>query len=127
VSELLLSKPTGRSSTSATPPHALRAVRPGAHLERADGEPALPAGSVPDVAWSEGAAYMGFGEAFTSWSRLLPGGGMVVTEYCCLTDHPSPDAARFWRRRKRREVQCALDIRSAHPDAYGYVAFVLGR
>ncbi len=143
----------------------------------------LTAGSV-DLVWSEGAAYiMGFGEALTSWSRLLPpGGGLAVTECCWLTDHPAPAAARFWARaypqmrtvaetleliescgldvvthwtlpdsdwwdeyygglaarldelgaRQRdddvaREARRELDVRSAHGDEYGYVAFMLRR
>ena len=137
---------------------------------------------VLDVVWSEGAAYlMGFGEALTSWSRLLrPGGGMGLTECCWLTDQPSPETAEFWRQaypsmrtvpqtveliearglqvlahwtlpdsdweheyygplRQRIEAlppeqraddgicgtQRELGLRAAHPDDYGYVAFVL--
>lgn len=51
-----------------------------------------------DLIWSEGAAYIaGWGNALRDWRRLLkPGGRVVLTECCWLTDTPSPEAREFW-------------------------------
>ena len=43
-----------------------------------------------DVIWSEGAIFIvGFAKGLASWRRLLaPGGHMVVSEFCWLSDNP---------------------------------------
>lgn len=51
-----------------------------------------------DVIWSEGSAYiLGWQKAISEWKRpLKPGGALVVTELCWLTDSPSDEARQFW-------------------------------
>lgn len=51
-----------------------------------------------DVLWAEGSAYIvGWERAIGSWKRLLkPGGVLVATECCWLTNTPSPEAKQFW-------------------------------
>ena len=50
-----------------------------------------------DVIWSEGAAFIiGFGQALSSWRRLLrPQGHMVISELCWLRDDPPAEAREF--------------------------------
>jgi SAM-dependent methyltransferase len=51
-----------------------------------------------DVVWSEGAAYIaGWEAAVRDWQKMLkPGGKMVLTECCWLTDAPSESVRQFW-------------------------------
>ncbi len=51
-----------------------------------------------EMIWSEGAAYViGWGRAIGLWKRLLkPGGLLVATECCWLTETPSDEAKQFW-------------------------------
>lgn len=51
-----------------------------------------------DVLWAESSAYIvGWERAIRLWKRLLkPGGMLVATECCWLTNAPSPEAKQFW-------------------------------
>jgi ubiquinone/menaquinone biosynthesis C-methylase UbiE len=53
-----------------------------------------------DLIWSEGAVYIiGFQRGIREWKRLLkPGGALVCSEVCWLTDTPSPEIAGFWQK-----------------------------
>lgn len=51
-----------------------------------------------DVLWAESAAYIiGWEKAIGKWKRLVkPGGLLVATDCCWLTDTPSDSARQFW-------------------------------
>lgn len=52
-----------------------------------------------DLLWSEGAAYsIGFGHALRSWFAVIkPGGFLVVSELCWLSDEPPAPAQAFFQ------------------------------
>lgn len=51
-----------------------------------------------DLVWAEGAAYIAtWDNAIKDWQRLLrPGGKIVITECCWLTNTPSEATRQFW-------------------------------
>jgi len=61
-------------------------------------QPDLAPSSV-DLLWSEGAIYLlGFEAGLSLWRPLLAPGGLVVVSECCwLTDAPEGELAAFWR------------------------------
>lgn len=70
------------------------------------------------VVWSEGAAYViGWEQALMSWKRLVkPGGVLVATECCWLSESPSDVAVEFWGKNYPRMLtsRAATDVATAN-------------
>lgn len=70
------------------------------------------------VVWSEGAAYViGWEQALMSWKRLVkPGGVLVDTECCWLSESPSDVAVEFWGKNYPRMLtsRAAADVATAN-------------
>lgn len=93
------------------------------------GEMDFPDGSF-DVIWSEGAIYIiGFERGIREWQRLLaPGGTVVCSEVCWLTDNPAREAVEFWEAEYPQIASIATQLRQIGEAGYTAVDhFVLPR
>ena len=76
-----------------------------------------------DLIWAEGSAYiMGWEKALKGWRRFLkPGGKLVATECCWLTDKPSDGAREFWAENYPTMLTLDEATRVAREQGYGVV------
>lgn len=77
-----------------------------------------------DVLWAEGSAYiLGWKRAISSWQRLIkPGGLLVATECCWLTDEPSNEARQFWAEGYLTMLSAKAAVDVAAKNGYGIIA-----
>lgn len=77
-----------------------------------------------DVLWAESSAYIvGWERAISSWKRLLrPGGILVATECCWLTNTPSGVAKQFWANSYPTMLSAEAAAEVASQNGYSIIA-----